>query len=63
MHGFLDHHERPYRFDVSDLDEAQRHALREVVVSYLTAGFADPGLGLFGSAEHDAIRAEARSRT
>lgn len=62
MHGYLDHYERPYPFSVRDLDDSQRSALRELVVSYLVAGFDDPGLGLFGSAEHDEIRAETETR-
>jgi hypothetical protein len=62
MHGYLDHHQRPYAFTVNDIDPSQRDALRELVVSYLAAGFSDPGLGLFGSKEHDAIRQEALDR-
>jgi hypothetical protein len=62
MHGYLDHHERPYPFNVSELDDSQRDALRELVVSYLAAVFEDPGLGLFGSKEHDSIRNEASRR-
>lgn len=62
MHGCLDHHETPYAFTVNELDAAQRRALRELVVSYLAAGFGDPGLGLFGSQEHDVVREEALHR-
>lgn len=62
MHGYLDHHERPFPFSVNELSESQRAILRELVVTYLASGFGDPGLGLFGSSEHDAIRREANQR-
>lgn len=60
MHGYLDHHARPYPFRVADLSAPQRRALRQLVVAYLSAGFGDPGLSLFGSEEDEAIRREVR---
>jgi hypothetical protein len=62
MHGCIDHHARPYDFSIRQLTKDQALVLREVVVRYLAAGFGDPGLALFDSEEHEAIRGEAERR-
>jgi len=63
MHGYLDHHHSAYNFTVNILTKDQALELREIIVKYLASGFGDPRLCVFSHEEHEAIRAEARSRS
>jgi hypothetical protein len=58
MHGYVDHHPSPYPFDV----RAQVRILREIVVRYFAAGYADPGIIIFDVQEREAIEQEAARR-
>jgi hypothetical protein len=40
MHGYLDHHENPLRFNVKQLNEKQYSILKELVFKYFSAGFS-----------------------
>jgi hypothetical protein len=39
MHGCLDHHEDPTRFDVDELNEKQYEKLKELIRKYYEAGY------------------------
>jgi hypothetical protein len=47
LRGYIDHHDDPTHFFVGGLPPDQREALVKVIVNYLQAGFADPGIGGF----------------
>jgi hypothetical protein len=56
MHGYIDLQPEITRFNVDQLSPLQQDLLVEVVVRYLQAGFADPGIsGFMGGNMHQEI--------
>src|SRR5579884_2634053 len=39
MHGYLDHHNDPFHFNIDKLDKSEYQSLKELVAKYFEAGY------------------------
>ena len=56
MHGYLDHHENPLRFNVKQLNEKQYNILKELVCKYFGVGFSYFSPIALSSLDQDEVR-------
>jgi hypothetical protein len=56
MHGVIDHHPDPTRFNVDRLTAAQRAKFRDLVFAYFVAGYGDPGLMVLSVDDREKLR-------